>query len=96
MNVIQETFIESEWEDELSARAARDKRVQQLQAQGYVCSCLTLYNVFDQQVLFLEATLAEPVAPAPEAGGGGETEPSRRPLPRVKRFAVPKRDYETR
>lgn len=45
--MIQEVFLESDWENPEQARATRDARAAQLQAQGLTCSCSTLYRATD-------------------------------------------------
>ncbi|HEY9737387.1 MAG TPA: hypothetical protein V6D06_13935 [Trichocoleus sp.] len=62
MAVIQETFVETDWEEPQQARSARDERAAQLQAQGWLCQCLTLYRITDgRRVFFLEAREPEQV-----------------------------------
>jgi hypothetical protein len=61
MKPIQETFLETDWENEEEARQARDLRAEQLQAQGLVCTCENLYNVLGKRVFLLEAKEAEPI-----------------------------------
>jgi hypothetical protein len=54
MQVIQETFLETDWEDEQAARAAQDARAEQLQVQGLLCRREDLYNVRGDRVFLLE------------------------------------------
>jgi hypothetical protein len=61
MKTIQETFLELDWEDEAQARQARDTRVNELQEQGYVCTCENLYTVTGYRVFLLEAVKGEPI-----------------------------------
>jgi hypothetical protein len=51
--LIQEVFLETDWEEASSARAARDERASQLQAEGLTCSCSTLYRITDGRKVFL-------------------------------------------
>lgn len=51
--MIQEVFLESDWEEAAQARAARDERATQLQAKGLNCSCITLYRITDGRKVFL-------------------------------------------
>jgi hypothetical protein len=51
--LIQEVFLESDWEEAAQARAARDERANQLQAKGLNCSCSTLYRITDGRKVFL-------------------------------------------
>lgn len=53
MSLIQEVFVETDWEETHQARAARDERAAQLQAQGLMCSCTTLQRVTDGHYVFL-------------------------------------------
>ncbi|PSN17590.1 hypothetical protein C7271_16930 [filamentous cyanobacterium CCP5] len=53
MSLIQETFLETDWEEAEQAREARDQRAAQLEAQGLICSCSTLYRVNDGYRVFL-------------------------------------------
>lgn len=61
MKMIQETFLELDWEDEAQARQARDARATQLQDQGYVCTYENLYTVAGYRVFLLQATQEEVV-----------------------------------
>jgi hypothetical protein len=63
MALIQETFLETDWDDEVAARNARNARATQLQEQGLVCTCEDLYNVMGYRVFLVVATEAEPIAP---------------------------------
>ncbi len=92
-SVIQEIFLESEWQDEDEARTARDGRVEQLQAQGFVCTCENLFTVFGQRVFLLTADRSEAIAPVeapPQATAQQHL------APRLKRSAPPKQLYEIR
>lgn len=83
MSLIQETFLETDWEEAEQARAARDQRAAQLEAQGLVCSCSTLYRVNDgYRVYLVEAQTpeAEEEARKPSKKSG-----SRRPRPKESR-----------
>jgi len=58
--LIQEVFLETDWEEASSARAARDERASQLQTEGLNCSCSTLYLITDgRKVFLLEALTPE-------------------------------------
>lgn len=62
MPLIQETFVETDWEEPTEAREARDQRAAQLQAQGWLCNCTTLYRITDgRRVYLLEAREPEQV-----------------------------------
>jgi hypothetical protein len=71
INLIQEVFLESDWEEASQARAARDERASQLQAEGLTCSCSTLYRITDGRKVFL----VEAQTPEDEAA---ERQPSKR------------------
>lgn len=65
MTVIQEIFLETDWDDINQARTARDQRAAQLQAQGLVCSYETLYRIHDgHRVFLLEAKPPESIESA--------------------------------
>lgn len=53
MSPIQEIFLETDWDDADQARAARDQRAAQLQAEGHICSCTTLYRATDGRCVFV-------------------------------------------
>ena len=58
--MIQEVFLETDWDEAAQARAARDERASQLQAKGLNCSCSTLYRITDgRQVFLVEAQTPE-------------------------------------
>jgi hypothetical protein len=59
MTPIQEVYLETEFGDDEAARQARDARVEYLQAQGWICTCKTLYTVWGYCVFYLEALLPE-------------------------------------
>ena len=44
--MIEEAYAQVDWDD-TTARQQRDQRVEELQGQGYHCTCLTLYRVND-------------------------------------------------
>jgi len=96
MKPIQETFLETDWDDEVTSRAARDARVEQLQDQGLLCTCENLYNVLGYRVFLLEAREAEPIDTRrahPDSTNNRERE---RPSPRPKPGSRPRLDYEER
>jgi hypothetical protein len=53
MSLIQEIFLETDWDDVEQARATRDERANQLRAEGYTCTCITLYRITDGRRVFL-------------------------------------------
>ncbi|MBW4464238.1 MAG: hypothetical protein KME07_02205 [Pegethrix bostrychoides GSE-TBD4-15B] len=59
--IIQEVFPELIWNDELEAKAARDRRAVELQAQGYICVYENLFTVAGHRVFLLKASRPEPV-----------------------------------
>jgi hypothetical protein len=71
ITLIQEVFLETDWDEAAQARAARDQRASQLQAEGLNCSCSTLYRITDGRCVFL----VEAQTPEDEAA---ERQPSRR------------------
>lgn len=82
MKPIQEVFQESDWEELEQAQQARENRVAYWQAQGYLCSCETLYNaITGRRILLLEVSLPDAVEPeAPvTAKSSTKTAPVRRP-----------------
>ena len=85
MAAIQETFLETDWEDEAAARQARDERAAQLQAQGFICICENLYNIAGYRVFVLRAT--EPEAVEPTATGERST-PRRKQMERPARKGI--------
>jgi hypothetical protein len=56
MSSIQEVFLETDWDDARSAQRQRDQRMQELQAQGLICTSENLYNINGQRVFILVAT----------------------------------------
>lgn len=84
MKSIQETFLETDWDDEEAARQARDDRADQLQAEGLICTRENLYNVAGYRVFLVEAKEAEPI------------ESSRRSSPRPRRTNHTIPSYEER
>ncbi|NJR65518.1 MAG: hypothetical protein HC772_09725 [Leptolyngbyaceae cyanobacterium CRU_2_3] len=56
MSLIQEVFMETDWDEGVSARQLRDQRMQELQAQGLICTSENLYNVQGQRVFVLVAS----------------------------------------
>jgi hypothetical protein len=96
MKTIQETFLETDWGDEETARQARNDRAEQLEAQGLLCTCENLYNVLGYRVFLLEAREAEPIDTRranPDSTNNRERE---RPNPRPKPGSRPRLDYEER
>jgi hypothetical protein len=55
-DTIEEVYLETNYGDEQEARQARDQRIEQLQAQGWICIAKTLYTVWGKCVFYLEAT----------------------------------------
>jgi hypothetical protein len=55
MQPISEAFLESSWEDAPTACEARDLRAAQLDAVGYDCDCLNLWNVEGYRVYVVTA-----------------------------------------
>ena len=53
MSLIQEVFLEVDWDDATEARTARDERAAQLRAEGFTCTCATLYRATDGRQVFL-------------------------------------------
>lgn len=92
MPQIQETFVETDWEEAAQARAARDQRAAQLQAQGWLCKCSTLYRITDgHRVFFLEAREPEQIEPLDQ--GPRKKAVPRQPKPPGERRP---RDFEVR
>ncbi|MBD0334240.1 MAG: hypothetical protein ICV62_02015 [Cyanobacteria bacterium Co-bin13] len=92
MPLIQETFVETDWEEPAEAREARDQRAAQLEAQGWLCQCSTLYRITDgRRVFFLEAR-------EPEQIDVSDVRPRKKITPRQPRPAGEKRprDFEVR
>ncbi|MBD2106384.1 MULTISPECIES: hypothetical protein [unclassified Nodosilinea] len=74
MSLIQEIFLETDWEEVEQAQAACDLRAAQLKAEGHTCTCTTLYRITDgRRVFLLEAQHPDSLEP--------ENKPSRRRLP---------------
>jgi hypothetical protein len=80
--IIQEVFPELVWNDELEAKAARDRRATELQQQGYICVYENLFTVSGHRVFLLKASLPEPVEKL-------STNPRTRSVPRPKRSHTP-------
>lgn len=79
--LIQEVFLELEWNDEAEARKARDQRAQELQQQGYLCVYENLFTVYGYRVFLLKASLPEPVNVRKSEAGSSKG----RLVPRLKR-----------
>jgi len=77
--LIQEVFLETDWEEASQARAARDERASQLQAEGLTCSCSTLYRITDGRQVFLVE------AETPEDENAARQPSKRSPSPRRQR-----------
>lgn len=60
--MLQEVFLESDWEDAAHARQCRDARIEELQTQGLVCTAENLWNVQGYRVYLLVATRDVPEA----------------------------------
>jgi hypothetical protein len=90
MKTIQETFLETDWDDEETARAARDARAEELQAQGLICTRENLYNVSGYRVFLVEAREAESIEPRIVVRD------KKRPSPRGERSSRTIPDYEER
>ncbi|MFQ4138831.1 hypothetical protein PGN35_021205 [Nodosilinea sp. PGN35] len=74
MSLIQEIFLETDWEEVEQAQAACDERANQLRGEGHTCTCTTLYRITDgRRVFLLEAQHPDALEP--------ESKPSRRKLP---------------
>jgi hypothetical protein len=65
--LIQEVFLELEWNDEAEAQQARDHRAAELQQQGYICVYENLFTVYGHRVFLLKASFPEPVDASPVA-----------------------------
>lgn len=92
MPLIQETFVETDWEEPTQAKEARDQRAAQLQAQGWLCECSTLYRITDgHRVFFLEAREPEQIEVA-------DVRPRKKVVPRQPKPAGERRprDFEVR
>lgn len=92
MSMIEETFLEADWDDASAARTARDQRAAQLQELGFDCSCENLYTVFGQRVFLLTADRPDPPVP----NQAQPSEKPRRSVPNPKRSHSPQRHYQTR
>ncbi|HSM81765.1 MAG TPA: hypothetical protein VLS96_08765 [Nodosilinea sp.] len=81
MSLVQEIFLETDWEDAEQAQAACHQRASELQAEGHTCTCLTLYRITDgRRVFLLEAQ--HPDTLEPEHKPSRRKPPSRRSTPR--------------
>ncbi|MGB3309921.1 MAG: hypothetical protein WBG32_05000 [Nodosilinea sp.] len=81
MSLIQEIFLESDWEEVEQAQAACDERANQLRAEGHNCTCTTLYRINDgRRVFLLEAQ--HPDTLEPEHRPSRRKPPARRPAQR--------------
>ncbi len=81
MSLIQEIFLETDWEDVEQAQAACDERAAELVAEGHNCTCTTLYRITDgRRVFLLEAQ--HPDTLEPEHRPSRRKPPSRRSTPR--------------
>jgi hypothetical protein len=56
MSVIEEVFMETDWDEGVNARQLRDQRMLELQEQGMICTSENLYNVQGQRVFILVAS----------------------------------------
>lgn len=79
--MIQEVFLETDWDDVQQARAARDARASELQAEGLTCTCSNLFRATDGRCVFLvEAEPPEPMERERTSSRPSST--SRRPRPK--------------
>ncbi|MBD3886868.1 hypothetical protein IFO70_35130 [Phormidium tenue FACHB-886] len=58
--MLQEVFLESDWEDAAHARQRRDARMEELQIQGLLCTAENLWNVQGYRVYLVVATRDAP------------------------------------
>ncbi|WP_035986028.1 hypothetical protein [Leptolyngbya sp. KIOST-1] len=80
MSLIQEIFLESDWDEVEQAQAACDERATRLRAEGHTCTCTTLYRITDgRRVFLLEAQHPDMVEPDRPSR---RKPPSRRPTQR--------------
>jgi hypothetical protein len=90
-SLIEEAYAQQDWDD-TTARQQRDQRVEELQGQGYHCTCITLYRVNDGMPVYwfsaelpsrLEQTSERPSKPPVSKGKPrrrvSSTEPRRVP-----------------
>lgn len=78
--LLQEVFLESDWEDVAQARAARDQRANQLQAQGLICSFEDLFRATDgRRVFLLKAIPPQSI----EVNDSPRPQPNSRPSPKA-------------
>lgn len=75
MKPVQEVFLETQFDDELAARQARDNRAAQLQAQGLLCTCEDLYTVDGYRVFLVVATEVDPEGSQVSSGTEGQSRP---------------------
>jgi hypothetical protein len=81
MSLIQEIFLETDWDDAEQAWLACQERANQLKAEGHTCSCLTLYRATDGRRVFL-VEAQHPDALEPEHKPSRRKPPSRRSMPK--------------
>jgi hypothetical protein len=89
--VIQETFVEWEWDDKSQAQQERDRRQAELRLQGYECSSTHLYRITDGQSVFL--LVARPLVPKTRGSARLEGSTS---SPPARRSTVASQGYERR
>ena len=53
MPTLRQAFLPTAWDECESAIAQRDQSAAQLRAQGWVCTCLTLYRVTDGMPVYV-------------------------------------------
>jgi len=84
---INEAFPVSCWEEPEAARQRRDKRVEELQTQGFSCHSQTLYTVDGRSVFVVMAH--PPKIDLPKPIKTGATQDSKQiPIPRPRRRVV--------
>ena len=86
--MLQEVFLESDWEEAANARSQRDCRIAELQSQGLVCTAENLWNVQGYRVYLLVAlpdvgeALKEEHSARPKRMRSEPEAPSKRPVRR--------------
>jgi hypothetical protein len=73
MPTLSEAFLPPAWDECEIAIAQRDQSAAQLRAQGWVCTCLTLYRVTDGMPVYV----VDASSPNPDIRGERSSRPAR-------------------
>ncbi|MDX2100807.1 MAG: hypothetical protein SFW36_23760 [Leptolyngbyaceae cyanobacterium bins.59] len=97
--LMEEVFREIDYEEATDARAARDRRLEELTAQGFSCACENLSTVYGQRVYLVrvdEPDRGERNTRRIDSSDGRERQERSRAEPRLKLKSGSLPSYEER